>query len=642
MRTLTYLIPVAALLAAACGGDDGDDGNNPDAGPDAPTGGACGVEATTLSTYPATFSGAVVGAGDDLDVGAGACADERGYYGPYGEDQVIALTGLTAGATYVVELDTEEDLGVYVTTTCAGGAPATGACLLLVDQSLAFERGEFVGPAGGAAFLIVDTADGVTLSTGAYTVSVRQAECTTNPECTSADAPICSNFECVQCTTSFHCTTGGAPVCDPASGTCVAGGAACTGDDAGEPDDGPAAARPLAFPPAGTPTTVDAAVCSLPATESDWYEVTAPAAGGLRIAATWTVTADLDIRVHDAAGNRVAAGFSTVAMSETLLASLPAAGDYYIEVFRYAPMNDAAATAYTLTLSLPECSTAFDCTTAGEPVCAVGECVAGPAQCTGDDAGDAGTGDDGPAGARDLTGAIGVATSLPGAICNTPGTERDWYRVTTAADGEGLVASLSWTGTADLDVYVYDDEGNLLGLSWWVNPEVVTLSHLPAGTYYLMIANAGAATTAAHAYDLSVTRTAVQTCTTSADCAAVHSTQLYRGACTSGVCEFIPAGARAAGAACDSGDDCTSGQCSYIAFESDAHLSVCTTTCTSSAECASLGSGYACTTGFTTNVCLPACDSDLECGVNANSSTLTTGQPWDYFTCTVATGACSP
>ncbi|KAB2900381.1 MAG: hypothetical protein F9K40_09335, partial [Kofleriaceae bacterium] len=99
MRRLTYLILpalTAALALAACGGDDGDDGNNPDAGPDAPAGGVCGVETTTLSTYPATFSGSVITGGDELDVAEGACADERGWYGPYGPDQVIALTGLTA------------------------------------------------------------------------------------------------------------------------------------------------------------------------------------------------------------------------------------------------------------------------------------------------------------------------------------------------------------------------------------------------------------------------------------------------------------------------------------------------------------------------------------------------------------------
>jgi hypothetical protein len=112
--------------------------------------------------------------------------------------------------------------------------------------------------------------------------------------------------------------------------------------------------------------------------------------------------------------------------------------------------------------------------------------------------------------------------------------------------------------------------------------------------------------------------------------------------CTGGACEFLPDGARADGERCDSGSDCASGLCSYFRFESDADRSVCTITCIASAECEAAIPDTACTTGFMTNVCHPTCAADLECGANQRSANLTPGEPWDYFTCTVAAGACSP
>lgn len=640
MRILTYLVPTLATAAlVACGGDDDGDANNPDASPDSPPAGVCGVETGQISAYPAMFTGTVITGGNELDVTEGACADERGWYGPYGPDQVIALTNLTPGTTYVLELTTNEDLGMYVTQTCTGGQPASGSCLLLVDETLRNEQGEFVAPAGGAVFVVIDTADAVTLVDGNYTLNVRAAECTDNTQCSGA-TPICSaGFECVQCTSPFHCSASATPVCDGATNTCVAGNAQCTGDDGAEQDDGPAAARTATFPTANTPTTLTGSVCSLPAIEGDWYKVTATAAGSLRVGVTWNDSAaDLDVLVYNSMGTVVGQGIASGAGPEAALATIAAAGDYYIEIYQYEPADTAATTAYSLSLSLPECQTSFDCTTSTDPICNIGDCVAGPAQCTGDDAAEP---DDGPAGARNITGAIGVATTLTGKICNTPANEGDWYRVTTAAPGEGITANLSWTAGPDLDVYIYDSMGRLLGTSFWLNPEIVTVTHLPAGTYYLLVNRAGMAVAAAYDYSLSVTRTIVQVCTTSADCAATYKTQLYRGNCAAGSCQFIAAGTRADGMGCDSADDCMSGDCSYIPFEADAQDSICTHTCTSDANCSTL-TGTVCSTGFTTNVCLPGCTSNLECGANVNSSMLDTGEPWNYFTCTTATGACSP
>lgn len=231
---------------------------------------------------------------------------------------------------------------------------------------------------------------------------------------------------CVQCADSFDCTTAGAPVCD-ATNTCVAGPGTCTGDTTGENDNGPAAARMIAFPTATTPTSSGASLCGPIRGATTGTSSPPRAAGALRVVIGWTVTADLDFTVYDATGAIVVDSASGVAQSETRLATLAAAGTYYLQVTQYVgsgtPTNDPVA--YTVQLGIPECTTSFQCLTAGAPVCDnTGTCVAGPDMCTGD----VSEPDDGPAAARDLTGAVGTAVTLPGAVCNTPAAEADCRR----------------------------------------------------------------------------------------------------------------------------------------------------------------------------------------------------------------------
>ncbi|MEZ4404675.1 MAG: PPC domain-containing protein [Kofleriaceae bacterium] len=638
MRTLS-LVFLASLAAAACGGGGDDTPATPDAAVtidaaiDSPMAGACSAPIETVTTYPATIAGDTTGAGNHSMVAEAACADTRGDFGSASDDQSIHLTNLVAGKTYLLELTTTADLSMYVATTCDAAGPAAGACLLHVDATTANERGEFVAPASGTVEVIIDGYQAG--EAGAYSLAVTQAECTMDAECGGA-TPLCVDFACAQCGSSFDCTTPGAPVCD-ATGTCVAGGGTCTGDTVGENDNGPAAARPLAYPTAGMPATSMAAVCGTP-NGNDWYKVVAPGMGAVSVAVTWTATADLDFAVLDATGASVGSGLSTNPNDESKLITFPAAGTYYIRVVQYVPGSGTPSdmlVPYTITLALPECTTSFDCTNAATPICnPSGTCVAGPDACTGD----VGEPDDGPAAAHDLTGAIGTPTSFTAAVCSSPSAEYDWYRVTTTAAGEGIVWSLAAAGADDLDIAVFDSSGAVVGISFWKVPEVVTLTYLPAGTYYarvqLFTQNPQAA---AVGYTMTATRTAAQTCTAATDCAQTYSTQLFRGACTAGACQFIAPGTRASGAACDSGNDCMSGSCSYSAFESDAAESVCTISCATSADCAPLGAGFACTTGFQTNVCMPTCANNLECGADTNG-TPAAGDTWLYFTCT--SGSC--
>lgn len=637
MRTLFACLIATSLVGAACSGDDG---GSPlvDAGIDSPTtdappAGACGVAATTLSTYPANYAGTTATTGADFTVAMGACADEVSWYEPAGNDAVVDLDNLTAGHTYVVTLTANSDMSLYVATMCGATGPSAGACLAFRDQTTAGEELTFVAPTSGKVSVIVDAE--TTGAAGDFTLDVKEAQCVDNMDCADPNAPFCVANTCVQCGDSFDCTTAGTPVCDGTTNTCIAGPGTCTGDTTGENDNGPAAARMIAFPTTGNPTMSGASLCATDQGD-DWYKFTAPAAGGLRIVAAWTATADLDFTVYDATGAVVVDSASGVAQSETRLANLPAAGTYYVQVTQYVgsgtPTNDPVA--YTIQLAIPECTTSFQCTTAGAPVCdTTGTCVAGPDMCTGD----ASEPDDGPAAARDLTGAVGNPVMLTGAVCNAPAGEADWYKVTVTA-GQGVIINTAFTSPTDLDVSVFDSAGRLEGLSFWNNPEVNTLTYLPAGTHYIrVVMYATSAVTAAAPYTITATRTAAQTCATRADCAANYTTQIYRGACTAGACEFIPAGTAAEGQPCDSADDCAGRQCSYFAFERDADKSVCNKTCATTADCASLGAGYTCTTGFQTNECVPTCAADLDCGANTNA-TPAVGSTWSYFTCT--SGSC--
>ena len=642
------LLPLLVVLPLGACGDDG--GGAPDASvpdaevpdPDATPRPACaelGDPAATISSYPGSAAGTVVGAGADLQVAEGVCTVEGdpgdpSYYAPIGEDAVVALAGLTPGTRYGVVLDSADDLGFYVITGCDedAGGPVAGQCHVFDDRTALGERHSFT-PDAADAFVVVDTANvSGPPETGDFTLRVLEVECDDAAQC-AAPTPVCSDFECVECATSFDCTSAASPVCDP-TGACVAGPAECTGDDAGDDgggDDGPAGARLLATPTV-TPTVATGAVCSLPAGEADWYELVVAAGDTFGIELAFS-DVDLGVQVLDDTG-------AVRAQGRAFTADL-APGTYYLVVAMSAPADTAAAASYTLTVRRAECATAFDCPLVTEPVCSSsGACLPGPGACVDDDAADQGNGDDGPAVARDLTGAVDTPVALEGAVCNAPPTEHDFYAV-TVLPGEGLVVTLDWTGTENLDLAAFDAGGALHGLATRLHPETVTLTYLPAGTYYLRVSrSAPNAITAVIPYTITATRTAAQTCAGPADCAAVHATQVYRGACAAGVCDFIPPGARTAGAACDSGDDCSSAVCSYVVFEADASESVCTDTCGSEADCAAIGDGLTCSVGSLT-MCTPSCTTDLDCGANLGSSGLDKAQPWDYYACNPDTGVCT-
>jgi len=644
-----FALPLSLLIAAACGGGGDKPGDNtPDADvdgtPDATVGGGICDPVTVLNTYPANFSGDVLGAGADLNVASGICDDERSHFTQEGEDQVIQLDGLTPGTAYVIQLDAASDLAFYVATDCTDAELTAGQCLLFADEQLGAtpEVADFTAPASGSVLVIVDHFAGQTaLTDGAYTLSVFEPDCQVDADCSGTPAtPFCSNFECVACANSFQCDTAGAPVCDGTTNTCVAGSDTCTPDDAVESgDDGPAGATSLAVPTLGVPTVVNANICSDPLTEIDFYTIDLAQDASVVFSLAWTGPSDnpdLDLVLIGEDGGVIDTSF--VDNPEVIVAQNVAAGTYFLAVSKFEADGTpiAASAAYTLTASIAECDTSFDCTDAANPVCGPAlSCGPGSAECTGDDAGEE---NDGPAAATPLTSGVPVT----GAICNTPSSEHDFYSI-TVADGDNLALNMAYTddGTADLDISVFDSTGTNLGFTFWNNPETIDLSFLPAGTYFVDVVYFGAAITAAYPYTITATATG-GACTADSDCAAEFSTQVFRGSCDTGTgaCSSIDGNdALLQDVACDSNDDCASGFCSYMLFQENANLSVCTVSCNVTSECTTAhGAGFSCTVPFATNFCHPDCAGNLECGANPNSDVLDTDQPWDYLTCNA--GAC--
>jgi len=636
-------LALALSLTPACGDDDDDTADaavdvDADTTPDATATSFCaefGAPAGTISSVPGSYSGDTAGAGADLQVGSGVCTTELSFYEQAGDDQVVSITGLTAGTDYAVRVTSAADLSLYVATGCteSAGGPAAGECLLFVDEGLSgAEVGSFTAPAGGSVFVVVDQFGTDAAPDASYTLDVFEVECTDNPACTNPDTPICHDFQCVGCVTAFDCDDPAAPACDE-NNTCVAGLDQCTGDDGNEnDDDGPLGANALATPTPGSPTVVTAAICSAPAQEADYYSFSVTEGETRAIVLDWAGTEDLDIVLYDDTGAEV--DFALFDQPEVILAEEMTAGDYLVAVTQYSPPGTAAAAAYTLSLSIPECQTSFDCTDPAASFCdPSGTCAEGPTDCVGDDAGE--PTDDGPAGAQDVTPAVDNMTTTTAKICNTPATERDFFKV-VVNDGDNVDVQVSWEAAGtDLDVVTTLADGTLTGLGYYSSPESISLTNLPAGTHYVQVSYFGTATTTAVEYTITVARTAGG-CTTVDDCATVYENQLFRGACQpSGACTFIAgAGALANGATCDSFDDCTSGMCSYAAFESDAEKSVCTVACTMTSECdTALGAGYTCTTPYATNFCTPTCTNNTDCGANVGSDTLDPGLPWDYLTC---------
>ncbi len=574
----------ASLAAAACG--DGDDSGDDDVAPtvdaavdtDAPatpdagaTLAACDLfdePAGTIDAIPGEFSGDVNNGTTLMELTEGDCAAENAPFGVAvpGPEQVIRVNNLTSGQAYRVSLDAAFDSAVYVATACAGGdGPTAGECLAFTDtidnpEFAAWTTPTFVAPVDGTVWIVVDFFDPSNPETGTYTVSVDEAECLVDGDCTAdPNLPACVNFECAECNddddcadtpdtpgcsiaagvcvecivndhcsdtpdtpfcvgetcsecaTSFDCDTVELPVCDV--GTCAAGSDMCTSDDGTENgDDGPAGAVALTNGVAGS-----AAVCNTPATESDFFVYTASAGEDIRITLDSGDGSDLGVEVFAADGTPFGT-LDTANDPEIGLLTDLEAGDVFFRVFLTASPAVTVASPYTLLIDPPGCTWDVECRTPGLPKCGPElECIASAATaCTGDDAVE--NDDDGAGLGTDATPTLDDATGtvINAGICSSPQTgntltdENDWYRITVGA-GETLDITLTWTGTDDLDIFLVDEDLNVIDDSLFgTEIETISATDLPAAEYYLLVHYFDPTdVVAAFPYTLTVKRTTV-------------------------------------------------------------------------------------------------------------------------------------
>jgi len=304
-----------------------------------------------------------------------------------------------------------------------------------------------------------------------------------------------------------------------------------------------------------------------------------------------------------------------------------------------------------------ECEVSFDCADAAAPACSTDgmgrlTCQSHD-ECMGDDSRDS-TGDDGPAAATDITPAMGMTTTTidDGMICTVPfGEESDWF-VFDVVDGDNATITLDWQGNGvDLDLSVYDAGGVLYGDAWYGQPEVISLTYLPAGQVYVHVTRfdedeSGASTP----YSLTVEVTQSGGCGSVADCAAEWEHQAFRGDCQpSGACTRID-GQRSLqlGETCDSPDDCNSSACTYgqaavqnLGVETVWFWAIYTADAAQRAYCANLGNptmpcdpptDYCTGTFGAGNYCSIPCEIDDHCPINRFGFPAA-GEPWQRLRC---------
>lgn len=361
--------------------------------------------------------------------------------------------------------------------------------------------------------------------------------------------------------------------------------------------------------------------------------------------------AECALFVDASSGTREVGRFVATAPSEFVVvdyyASAPPANQTFtLDVYAETCTSDTQCSGSTpacVAGQCVECDTSFDCKSSAKPRCdrATATCVAGIDQCTTDDSAE--PANDGPAGAvlftLDGTGFAGYSAG----ICSSPrGVEADFFKFNVTTLGDIWDIQLNWSiSSRDLDLAVYDAQGNAMGLSFWERPESIRLTYLPLGTYYVRVIDSSSTTTSSIGYTIAVQRTAGTGCTTRSQCAAEYRNQEFRGSCVAGACVNIDGQAAVTeGNACDSVSDCASGlSCPSFFFTSNADTrDVCARTCTNDAGCAALGSNYVCSTYLVTNTCVQKCTSDSQCPTSISDAP--SAGPWYRLHCDLPSGKC--
>ena len=366
-------------VCAACGGTSVAppiDGSAPDAPGDAPTGfSACSEFNTTGMPIPMHVTGTLTGSNNVES--PSECAVTNAPYGTEsaGPEQVVLITDLVPGTSYVVHVQSADDLLFYIATGCSTPTgPSSEQCLLFEDATTSGDEvGTFVAPSPSVYVVVDYYASHAPPDGGNFALDVYPQGCTSNQDCTGAD-PVCSNGACVQCTTSFDCTEPSASLCDTTTNTCVAGVDLCASDDASEPnDDGPAGATLL------QPGTIAAHICSNPSTEGDFYAFDVTALGDTwDIALDWNSDRDLQLELYSATGELY--GLSYWEQPQHVELTYLAPGRYYAYVSESSTSPDSFPQPYTISATRTPgapCQTSADCAAEFRNQIYRGSCSAG-------------------------------------------------------------------------------------------------------------------------------------------------------------------------------------------------------------------------------------------------------------------------
>jgi hypothetical protein len=286
-----------------------------------------------------------------------------------------------------------------------------------------------------------------------------------------------------------------------------------------------------------------------------------------------------------------------------------------------------------------QCNTDFDCTDATKSKCVEdkdGVKTCGTANdCTDDDTSE--PNDDGVAGASELA----EGTELSRKMCSA-GDESDYFKFNASDTDNVTITITSATAAAakqKLYAYVLDAKGEVYGLALHGDEDVIKLTFLPAGTYYVQVKALGTTAAGEKAtvdYKIALTRTTGTKCTSSADCAAEFEHQLFRGDCDTavGVCKSVDGkGTRALGEVCDDDADCKEGLCGGGGIgKNQDKISVCAVECGAadgSLDDSKCGANICGLYG----ACAPKCTVDEECPINGLSAEPPAGKAWAFLPC---------
>ncbi len=346
-------------------------------------------------------------------------------------------------------------------------------------------------------------------------------ECVVDADCTAdAEKSTCSDAVCVNCVDFSSCTDSAKPACvEDAAGALACGVVTeCMNDDAGEEDDGPAAATAVDI--TTLPAVINAKTCTGATNqETDWFKFTVAADDTpIRI----TLTADdpatsFDFILGDSQLQGIGRG--------PVFGSVLAAGEYLIlaqatDTTAVGGGNEAAG--YTITVDSGDCTTNADCsngqlcdvstiacvdcltdlncTDVAAPACISNVCGSHDV-CTMDDANEPAS--DGPAGASALTLGTAVTNKICGDFASVGTEEKDWYKFEITAESN-VRTTITWAEAdpanpvRDVDVTLLDANLNRIeavagepnGVSS-NEPEILEISALPPGTYYLALTQYG-------------------------------------------------------------------------------------------------------------------------------------------------------